>query len=1337
MMSVALDFTDNKDLDYSKLLSQNKALQSELKQCQADKDFVWSLWKRLQVSNPDVTEAISLVIQREKEKGEAKDHKVLEILQVKDDRIEELQNIVAKQAQEISELLSKKVDLQEKNGRIQSQADNLHDKLTTLELKLKGHETKERSMDETYRRTVEDGQREKHDLQRQVTSLTTELEVAREEKASVAAKRFELERTVRNLERDVSEKISRFDGLIRELEESRRQGDKAERQVQQLTHEVDFKNQELETVRKELKELWNSHNQLTEHSAQQAELIRQLQSLQHDTQIMIKNQEDAFSVETNSMQQMYQDLTTRYERAKQTETELRQQILELKKELLDREDAVSKLQNQTKALREHLNTVNNGGSFLDIVAADHSTLEARRDLEALRQLERTIEKLDQSLDEVEDATLDFPPTQRSGRHSTPSRVGDDGDFGRFSGRSRSLSPQRHRRRMTEQPTFTASDRHTADLERLLELKNQELEAIRKAHSRRLERLRAVQHSEKLLQEQLKTMEEQQPLNRKKKKPPQRSNPRQLQREDSDAVWNELSYFKTQNRKLEVERLSLQEEVDELRVQASVDAASLHELRVNLQAQREEFEYQLKKRETTAGDRSEMESELVLLRSRMQTRDSQISQLEKDLQEMALDRDTLLEEKKLLKNQANELQQELSQSRIKVADLHHALQRQQRALEESAHTLRSSQSQLREAISHRSSEASVAGNRPPQRTRKPARTSAAKRSRANGGMPPLGRALLHKQYQRVLNMSIEKMRNLLPGFKEEGWEEVSESVATEDFDLDDEWEEEEDDTEATADSLGIAIARQARQTSPGADSTDTTASFPGALLHRKSAPVKGGLKMAQKSRRMPAKSKPSQARPTAKSAQHRITVKSPSPPSSSGEEQGPTFRDRIVLRETATSPIPWGAGAEEKAATARSKGVKVGGRQLSLLKQRIAHLQQQLAAFRDSRTLALAKFAELKASNEKLTSDLQQANQRLRTAKQNCQRLTSDVDRLQREKQAMEQQLSEQDRGASSEKQSDNDKRLLEARLKMSSSEVTRQASTIRSLKTEVDTLQDQIRGLQDRVNHLERDNNQKRNLVESQRIKLKSAQDASKTHDNAVEELQTKLKLAVESSEKMRVQLDSLKKRMRVVTQEKREYEDKYLQVSLALEKKAKDLSACREQRGELEAAMSQLEKLSQEQLQRVATHSEAAVDAAQAQVAFTHSTLTCYMQFVKLLASELVDRVARARAQLHNQRAAAAAREEQARDSDASLKRARDTARDILNISQSDLDDIMSADGDHAAEDANAAAIAAVEERRDRKWLRKCEKILTSKEDFVRPLVSLILQKVDERADLLMKLAS
>ena len=39
-------------------------LQEELVQCKADKEFVWSLWKRLQVANPDVTQAISIALQK-------------------------------------------------------------------------------------------------------------------------------------------------------------------------------------------------------------------------------------------------------------------------------------------------------------------------------------------------------------------------------------------------------------------------------------------------------------------------------------------------------------------------------------------------------------------------------------------------------------------------------------------------------------------------------------------------------------------------------------------------------------------------------------------------------------------------------------------------------------------------------------------------------------------------------------------------------------------------------------------------------------------------------------------------------------------------------------------------------------------------------------------------------------------------------------------------------------------------------------------------------------------------------------------------------------------------
>ena len=67
--------------------SRIKCLEEELANTQADKEFVWSLWRQLQSTNPDVTSCIGSVVKREKEKTELKDMKVLEILQVKDGKI--------------------------------------------------------------------------------------------------------------------------------------------------------------------------------------------------------------------------------------------------------------------------------------------------------------------------------------------------------------------------------------------------------------------------------------------------------------------------------------------------------------------------------------------------------------------------------------------------------------------------------------------------------------------------------------------------------------------------------------------------------------------------------------------------------------------------------------------------------------------------------------------------------------------------------------------------------------------------------------------------------------------------------------------------------------------------------------------------------------------------------------------------------------------------------------------------------------------------------------------------------------------------------------------------
>ena len=63
-------------VEVTRLSSENSRLKEELAQCEKDKEFVWSLWKRLQTANPDVTSAVTDVQKHEKAKQEDRDNKV-------------------------------------------------------------------------------------------------------------------------------------------------------------------------------------------------------------------------------------------------------------------------------------------------------------------------------------------------------------------------------------------------------------------------------------------------------------------------------------------------------------------------------------------------------------------------------------------------------------------------------------------------------------------------------------------------------------------------------------------------------------------------------------------------------------------------------------------------------------------------------------------------------------------------------------------------------------------------------------------------------------------------------------------------------------------------------------------------------------------------------------------------------------------------------------------------------------------------------------------------------------------------------------------------------------
>ncbi|XP_078314119.1 centlein-like isoform X3 [Crassostrea virginica] len=1310
--------------EISRLQSENRILSEDLRQSQNDKDFVWSLWKKLQVANPDVSQAISLVVQREKEKAEIKDRKVLEVLQLKDDKIEELQTLLTLRSRELGEIASVRIDHQEELQRFQREIDQLRDQNAAMERQLRAQgvvftppprfswkmrsvEFREKTSGDSHRNTMESLTQDKNDLDQKCRKMSTEIELVRAEKESIVAQKVTLENKVRQLERDINEKMDKFEGVIRELGEARKLLQQYEVKTQQLTKENEFKNKELETVRKELSELWNSHNQLTDHSSQQADLIRQLQSLQHDTQKMLKNQEDAYCMETNSLQDMYKDLTNRYESAKKTQSEMRQDVHNLRKELLEKDSIIASLQGKVDGYQRRQRSESPGasGSFLDDRPSAHLEIKMRgmqREINLLKdELEdkdRLIERLEQETDKL---NIEFDVSglnKRERTHSTPAREvrsialspiksTSHGD----QSRSRSLSPVRRKK---DGPTprqgdlrhrLLQTERKLDDTKNMLRLKNRELEELKKAHAKRLDRLKSAQTDYKILKDQLKLYEDENSNKVERGRKKKRADPKELRQENSDKVWNELTVYKNENRNLVVEKMALEEEIDMLKVQSSQDAATLHELKMALEQERDSRQYDKKKSEYQNQEKSDLQSELTLVKSEVQSKSIRMEKLDRELREVQCEKEALLEERRNLKSEISELKQGNSKHRMETANLKRDINRLQRELEEEK--LVKQFQAAKEKLSTRHSRSGASTRRPEAKNK----SRAAKRVDLAG-----------EEYQKALNRSIEKMRAVFNDFEDEGWEEIQES--------------EEIDEETESDSLGQAIVDMSQTSPPSDDSMEhrhmkrnlRPLSFKMSSLRNRRA----GIRNVHNRNRGISRLHNMKMADSNKQVTHREMAKSPQKPA--GQEFTPSPKIQ-----------------EQRAYEQRVQASNQLARQAKQLKQRVGYLTQQISTLRDSRATAVKALEQQKEVTQQQQADLNLANQRLRMAKQNIQKLTSDMDKVLQEKASLEVQLGEENRHTTStDKHTEQDWKILESRLKASSNELCRQSNQARQLKQENEQQHEQIRGLQERVSRLERDNNQKRTLLEDQRVKLKLAQTNAKSEQNANEEMETRIKLVQDTSDRFKIQVESYKKRLSAVTREKREYEERFLKVNTELEKKSKHFMESQTRRMELESAVAELEKTAQQQLRGLASQSEVAIEAAQKKLAEAYYTIQQYQLFVKSFGQELIKRLNQARFHLKE---TLSHREKESRQSqaNASLQRAQAMAKDILNLSQSDLEEIMSADGDQESmeDDVNT------DKRRDKRWTKKCEKLLNSKEDFVNPLVDLFVQKMEEMCELSSKL--
>ncbi|KAJ8336188.1 hypothetical protein SKAU_G00395310 [Synaphobranchus kaupii] len=532
-------------------------LSEELVQCQADKEFVWSLWKRLQVANPDLTQAVSLVVEREKQKGEAKDRKVLEILQVKDYKIQELEQRGTSQQQEMNSLAQRSRSAEEDSAVMKKDMAAVRQKLKEKSQELKECREQSKRMEVEQQGVVRDLEEAKTGLDARCARMQSDLEKLLEQ-----AVEWSQEKTA------IHTKAQVFEG---ELKDAKRQiGDLHER-CSYLTAELTAREKDLAQMDEHVNRLKQDQQQLqalytqsVEHASDQAQLIKQLEELNLDTQRVLRTQEAAQSADSASYQRLYSDLNESYQSLKASEAQLRQSHISLTAQLCLKDQEILHLQARLQQ------------TATATVAC--SPVRQSNYRQAEERLKRSVRA---DCVEAEDASLNLSPTPSRDTQTNLRRSQDTPVQ-----RTRSLSPPSGSGgRGGPFVALKRAEIRVRDLEEMLRLKTEESTELRKAHENRQERLHVLQTNYKTVKEQLKQAEESQDHPRGRS---QRAEAWELRHENSDGVWNELAYFKRLNKNLITEKTNLEEEVDLLRVQAAVDRVTLQEMRMCLQQERHEL-----------------------------------------------------------------------------------------------------------------------------------------------------------------------------------------------------------------------------------------------------------------------------------------------------------------------------------------------------------------------------------------------------------------------------------------------------------------------------------------------------------------------------------------------------------------------------------------------------------------------------------------------------------------------------------------------------------------------------------------------------------------------------
>ncbi|XP_050013389.1 centlein isoform X6 [Alexandromys fortis] len=1182
------------------------SLKEELALCQADKEFVWSLWKRLQAANPDLTQTVRLVVEREKQKSEVKDRKVLEILQVKDVKIQELEQTESELRQEINDLVKWKAMVDEENAFLRKEFSDLQKKCKDKSQELKDTKEFVQNKEEQSRLFIKNLEEENEKLRTRCTDLLNDLEKLRNQEAYWRKEKHSADAKVKAFEDNLIE-------AKKEIELLQSKYNALSLQLNNKQTELLQKDMDITLVRKELQELQNLYKQNSAHTAQQAELIQQLQVLNMDTQKVLKNQEDVHTAESISYQKLYNELHICFETTKSNEAVLRQSVVNLQDQLFQKEQENIKLKEQLKG------------------------------------------------------------SQGEPCSSTPE----------------------------------SESHHSA--------KSQENDELRDAHEKRKERLQMLHTNYRAVKEQLKQWEEDSGIRTETRKM-KRAHPQQLQQEDSDAVWNELAYFKRENRELMVQKMNLQDELDELKVHMSIDKTTIQELNRCMAEKREE---QLFRHHEDAGVKKSTpeKNEKAIPEQTLQ----KVIELENRLKSFEQKSRKLKEGNKKLKKENDFLKSHLKHyqedSEVREKELEHLLkvskdvendkgelQVKITELEREVTTLRRQVAEAK-ALRNDSEEAVSPGEKCHHPTDKAKSEVATREVRARPcdckttttkvKFKAAKKKISVGRHHTLLNHSIKVMSHV-ENLSKDGWEDVSEGSS--------------DSETRMSQNLGTIIVETSQKISPIEDGED-----------RKEIDQTEDSYAQQREMQ------------------------------TCSHEDGRALKDMSHYKNTKKMAFQKKSGSTQKSLHAvvparvnREKCKNIPAQKSSsntiLLRERIISLQQQNSLLHNARKAAESSAKEYKEANEKLLHQQQVSEQRFQTSRQTIKKLTLDLAGLRKEKEDLLKKLeSSSDITSLAEEVSrviapqirvttlgpsrsmDLEMKQLQCKLKNATNELTKQSSNVKSLKLELLAKEDHIKEMHEKTSRMERDITMKRHLIEDLKFRQKVNSENNESFNEMLESLEKKVKTLTEECSNKKISVDSLKQRLNVAMKEKSQYEQMYQKTKEDLDKKELKLSLLISKLNETETAMAQIETAAADQLQSLALQSEQALEGAQKKLLAASETLEEFTTFVKALVKELQSDVHRTRHQIRElkkmQRNRHACK--------TSTHKAQTLAASILNISRSDLEEILD------TEDEVEIEKTKIDAENDKEWLLYIQKLLEGQLPFASYLLEAILEKISENKKL------